>query len=404
METMYDLGIIGAGVAGAFAAHRVIEKHPKIKSIIFDIGAKPGKRRRRQLEGWLGSLTTGDGKIYPGNLTSFLNVVDGRTGKAIHHWVWDVMSQANPMKIIKDSLPSQQLQKKIKEHGYAIKVNDYVQWRPDSIHTLSKVITEKIQDLDHLMYSFNNEVYSLSKKKNGFVIHSESGDYFCKKIIICVGRSGWRWVNKLYKDFGLISGDDYARFGVRAEISSQHMKEFNKSHCVLNKKDLTIGPFCWNGTVIPEDHADLVLSSFRSNEERWKTDKVSFSIISSRHFPNEGIYQSDRLAKLAFLLFNDRVSKEKIKVFLKNKSQLSLLKEYDWLISVFEELDSIIPNFTTKGYYYVPNIIPAASDIKVGKNLETEIDGMWVAGESAGLQGILSAAMSGAMAVEGAMK
>ena len=49
----YDVGIIGAGVAGAFAALRISQNNPGTKTIIFDFGRPPGKRRR-QLEGWFG--------------------------------------------------------------------------------------------------------------------------------------------------------------------------------------------------------------------------------------------------------------------------------------------------------------------------------------------------------------
>lgn len=40
---VFDVGIVGAGVAGAFAALRVAERHKKTKAILFDIGRPPGK-------------------------------------------------------------------------------------------------------------------------------------------------------------------------------------------------------------------------------------------------------------------------------------------------------------------------------------------------------------------------
>jgi hypothetical protein len=406
----YDIGVIGAGVAGAFAALRITQ-HSDASAIVFDLGRPPGKRRR-QLEGWLGCFPSSDGKLYTGDLDRVLNVVDGRKARPAHKWAMEVFGKANPMKHIKDSLPNAAMQKRIKESGFDIQTNDHIQWKPDSIHQLSRVISEETELSKKLDFSFDNEVHKIIKKKSLFHIYTADGEYVCKKLILCVGRSGWRWANKLYKDLGMVVHDDYARFGIRIEIAGQYIKELNKSHCTLSAdkngdfdEGLEVGPFSWNGTVIPEDHADLVISSFRSNEDRWKSDKVSFSLTSSRYFDGAGCHQTDRLGKLAFILFNDRVSRERIKMILKGHSELCLLQEYQsWLPQAIERLDKIIPNLSTRGYYYAPNIIPMASPIRLGSNLESEVDGLFVAGESAGLRGILSAAITGCVAADSACK
>lgn len=399
----YDVGIIGAGVAGAFAALRISQNNPATKTIIFDFGRPPGKRRR-QLEGWFGCFPAGDGKIYPNDLEKVLDLVDGRKARHANKWVFDVMSQANPMKLVKDTLPSAAIQKKIQHANFTLQANDYYQWKPESIHQLSKIISEEIEKPGNVDFSFDNEVHKISKKKGYFQVSSASGEYICKRLLLCVGRSGWRWTTKQFKDLEICNNDDYAVFGVRVELSSQYLKEFNRSHCTLTRKDLEVGPFSWFGTIIPEDHADLVISNFRSNEDRWKSDKVSFSLLSPRFFKNEGCYQTDRLGKLAFLLFNDRVSKEKIKILLKNESQLCYLPEYSWLKKSLEELDTIVPNLLARGYMHVPNISPLPAKIKLATNLESEVDGLFVAGESAGVKGIASAAIMGCVAADSVCK
>lgn len=399
----YDIGIIGAGVAGVFAALRISQCNPSIKTIIFDFGRPPGKRRR-QLEGWFGCFPAGDGKIYPGDLDNVLTLVDGRKARHANKWVFDTLAQANYMKLVKDTLPHATTQKRIHQANFIIKTNDYYQWKPESIHHLSKIISEDIEKAGNTDFSFDNEVQNISQKKGYFQVSTVDGEYICKRLIMCVGRSGWRWVTKQYKDLEICSNDDYATLGVRLEMSAHHLKDFNKSHCTLSRADLEVGPFSWFGTIIPEDHADLVISNFRSNEDRWKSDKVSFSLLSPRFFKNEGCYQTDRLGKLAFLLFNDRVSKERIRIFLKNESQLCYLPEYSWLKKVLEELDTIIPNILSRGYLHVPNISPMAARINLGTNLESEIEGLFVAGESAGIKGIAAAAIMGCVAGDSACK
>lgn len=399
----YDTAIVGAGVAGAFASLRIAQKYPNSKTILFELGKSPGKRRRF-LEGFLGCFPNSDGKLYLNDVDRVSEVVDGRKVNAASKYVFEILNSIQKLKIVKDTLPKQNIQKKIAELGFEIETNDYAQWKPEQIHQLSKLIAEEVEEGGNVQFSFDNEVHKIIKKKNAFHITTASGDFICKNLILCVGRAGWRWATTLYKELGITVNDDIARYGVRVEISAQHMKEFNKSHCSFYRDDLEVGPLSWNGTVIPEDHADLVISAFRSNEERWKSDKVSFSVLSPRSFPENGSYQADRLGKLAFLLFNDRVSKERIKTLIKEDSQLNLLPEYSWLKDALGELDTLIPNLLNRGYFHVPDILPMASQINLGSNLESEVEGLYVCGESANIKGLLSAAITGCIAADSACK
>jgi uncharacterized FAD-dependent dehydrogenase len=51
---------------------------------------------------------------------------------------------------------------------------------------------------------------------------------------------------------------------------------------------------------------------------------------------------------------------------------------------------------------HIPHIQPLAPKINLGNNLESDLRGMYVAGESARIPGILGAAVSGAIAVNNA--
>jgi uncharacterized FAD-dependent dehydrogenase len=401
----HDIAIIGGGIAGAFAALKAAESHKGADVVLFELG-KTVAKRRRQLESWLGCFPTSDGKLYLNDLSQILDIVDGRKAKYANTWTMKQFESVIKSKIIKDKLPSSAIQKKIKSHNFEIITNDYIQWKPESIHNLSREVFEKIETAGNVTFSFDNEVTKITKQKKGFTITTaEDGDIFARKIILCVGRSGWRWANNLYKEFGLTIADDIASFGVFLECTANNLKEFNKSHCKLIRSDMEIGPFSWAGSLIPEDHADLVISAFRSNEDRWKTDKVMFSLIGNQRVKEgNGVYETDRLAKLAFLLFNDRIGKEKIKTILKKESPLSQLKEYDWLIEAITEVNEMIPNLISKGSYHSPNIAPYASRIRLDTNLETEVEDMYVAGESACIKGILGAAISGAIAMDSACK
>jgi Uncharacterized FAD-dependent dehydrogenases len=407
--TIFDVGIVGAGVAGAFATLKIAKDHKNAKVVVFDLG-RPPMKRRRQLEGWLGCLPNSDGKLYSSDLDKVADIIGVRKAKSSHTWFNKLLANVGDFELTKDRSPNVSLEKKLNKIGYNVSLNNYVQIFPKDIHALSKYMSESLEDNKNLTFSFDNEVKKIYKQKNIFTVQTENEEhkvqeFKCKKLIIAVGRSGWRWAKELYSNFGIVDNNDVAKFGIRIELNAAVMKDLNKSSCSLIKgEDIEIGPFSWFGTVIPEDHVDMAISAFRSNENRWKTDKVSFSLIGNRPYPENGFEQTDRLAKLTFVLSNDRIIKERVSHILTGKSKISIIPEYDWLKPVIAELSTVIPEITAKAYFHVPTISPIAPKINIGTNLETEISGMFVAGESAGVHGILAAACMGIAAADNACK
>lgn len=402
--TNFDVGIIGAGVAGAFATLKMAKDHKNVKTIVFDLG-RPPMKRRRQLEGWLGCLPNSDGKLYLNDLNRVTDLVGLRKSKAAYNWFDKILANVDDFKVTKDRSPNVAVEKRLKKIGYDLSLNDYIQIFPKDIHALSKFMSESIEGHTNITYSFDNEVKGVTIQKNMFLVETEGQVYKCKKLIIAVGRSGWRWAKDLYAKLGIIDNNDVAKFGIRIEMNAPLMKEFNKSNCSMAKgTDIEIGPLSWFGTVIPEDHVDVAISAFRSNENRWKSDKVSFTLIGNRPFPETGFEQTDRIGKLTFVLSNDRIIKEKVAHILTGKSKISIIPEYDWLRETLGELSTAIPEIATKAYYHVPTITPMAPKINIGSNLETEINGMFVVGESAGVHGILAAATMGIIACDNVCK
>jgi uncharacterized FAD-dependent dehydrogenase len=67
-------------------------------------------------------------------------------------------------------------------------------------------------------------------------------------------------------------------------------------------------------------------------------------------------------------------------------------------------VEPIFPNLIGRGYIHIPEIDTISSVIRIGSNLETEVNGLYVAGESAGIKGIGAAGISGAIAAESAAR
>lgn len=401
---VFDICIVGAGVAGLFAAYRLSEKKKKQKVIIVEVGRAAAKRRL-QMTGYFGLLMNSDGKFYSNDIKNTASLIGIKKSKSLSKYVKSIIKQVSDCKNIKDTTPSKSMLKKIKKSGFKIQTNDLFQLYPKDIHALSRIIASKIEAAGYTSaMSFDNEALTITKQKNIFTIQTEKGEIQAKKVIFCVGRSGWRWAQEVFTNFGLVEEDDYARFGIRIEMPSHILKDFNGSNCKLYKPDVEIGPLSWSGCVVPEDHINMAIASFRSNEERWETDKVSFQLIANVRYPNEGCKQTQRIGELTWILANERIAKERISAILNKKSRVSIMSEYNWLSKYIKDLSAIIPEVMTKAYFHIPTIIPLPPGINIGTNLETELDNFYVAGETAGVMGLYAAAIMGCAAADAVSK
>lgn len=402
-NTVYDIGIVGAGMAGIFAAHRILEKKKELKTILFDIG-RPPLKRRLQMFGFGGLFPNSDGKLYLSDTKKISNIVSDKKAKNAYQWVASILSSkicmANDFNIVKDNGPSKILKNKINKE-YQITTNSYVQLFSQHIHTLLKNFADEFEN--KIEFAFDTEIIDISKNKNIFHILSNEKEYKCKRIIIATGRSGWRWASNIFNKFDLIEDNSTANYGICIEMPAENLKDLNRSTCSIYNNKINVGPFHWNGTIIPEDHYDMAIASFRGNEDRWKTDKVSFNFIGKIKC-NNGVEETNRIGKLTFLLANDRISKEKITSILNKKSKiLSILPEYDWIVKDIKDFSKIMPEIN-KGYFYAPVLFPFPPTILLGTNLSTKIPGMFVAGDNIGISGLLCAAETGMIAADGAMR
>ncbi len=399
----YDVIIAGGGVAGVFAAYR-ISQQKGIKACLIEFGRPPGKRRK-QLEGWLGCFPTGNSRLYEYDVSKVNLLAGERATTKSYTEVADVLSKYGSLKPIKNRVPNNSVVNKIVGQGYHINYLPYAQWKPENVHALSKGIAEHIEEKGNVDFEFDNEIKCIHRAPNKFIVETENGVFVCKRLILCVGRSGWRLAKNVFKDFGIIESDDVAQFGFMAEVPAGGLKDWNGCCCELNTDDMSIGPLSWYGTVIPEDHVDLVISSWRSNEDRWASEKVAFSVRMKQNWPNLGSAQTERLGKLAFVLCDNRVGRIKVSDYLNGHHDLSLIPEYGWFKDKMREIGNVFPNFLTKGYINIPDISLVIPKIKIKKNLSaTSLSNLFVAGENAGVTGLVSACLTGYIAGGNACK
>ena len=403
MSEIYDIAVIGSGVAGSFAAMKIAHSHKALKVLIIEAG-RPSRKRRSQMSGYLGLMPNTDGRLYMPDLSFVESLTTKSKTKIAFDWFKSNTEEVINFDIIKDKSPSISAEKRVKKSGFEVKLNDHIQLFPAEIHNLSKFISDQVTKKENIRSIYDTEVSAISKERGHFLITADEETYKCKRLLVSIGRSGWRQASSLFQQLGIVENNDFAEIGIRIEMSESSMKEFNHSHCSIVKDDITIGPLSWGGTVIPEDHYDMVISSFRGNESRWKSNKVSFNLLSKQLFKDAGVEQANRIGQLTFILTNDRIAREKVSTILAHKSKLSIMPEYNWLINAIEQVSGFIPELKNKAYCHFPTLVPRVSKVKLGTNLSTDMEGLYVAGESARVPGILGAIVSGIIAGESIIK
>lgn len=383
-----DIAIIGCGVAGACAAYSL--RHTKKTVALIDVG-RPPLKRRRQMEGWLGLLPSSDGKLFLNDLKHCNFDKDIAFGK-----VQELLNQVSDFKVFESKKINNEFIKTAKSNNFSIDYLNWMQMYPKDIHSLSKLMNVEIENLENFYHYFDLEVSDVFHENGTFSIDCGEKVIKAKKVIIALGRSGWRLSHHIFNKFGLITDNTEARLGIKIETQSDNLKEFKKSILTLTNADenIMLGPFMSNGTVIPEDHIEMAQAAFRSNEPRWQSSFTTFDLIKTIKV-EKACETVDRLSKLTWILGNDRIIKEPTITILNKKSKLFILDEYKFLTNELLKINSLFPEILEKSYYYAPLIMAEPGKIELNEHLETTVPGMYCIGESARIPGLLGAMISG---------
>lgn len=392
MIRKYDVAVIGAGLAGLFTCYNILKNKPKTKIALIDIG-KQFLKRRSQMIGALGILPNSDGKLYISDiakverLTSKKDFVNKNANESLEF----INSIINISPTYTNKLDDKFLDK---TKDYNLTYNDYYQLYPGDVHKLTKYFSEKLSEYKNVNFIFDTEVFDIFKKDDFYYIESDLDKHiYSKNIVLACGRSGWRWTKEVFKELD-IKYEDYCYYGFQVEIAKDFVKYLNESCFTLESDELRIGSFNWNGSTIPEDHIDFINASFRSNEDRWKSDKLLFPVIIKDKTNNSA--EAERIAKLQYILSNDRLSKEKVIAILSNRSKIIDLKEYKKYKEVINTISNIIPEVEDRAWIVYPHIDtcsikPETNDYFMAK------DNFYLAGETLGISGFLSAITTGSI-------
>lgn len=261
----------------------------------------------------------------------------------------------------------------------------------------------------------------------------DGAEEHCKYLIAAPGREGSDWFSHVAADLGLETANNPVDIGVRVEVPAVITDEIAakvwepKIHYYSKAFDDLVRTFCVcpRGEVVTENSGGLVTVNGHSWSDK-RTNSTNFALLVSKTFTEpfkEPIAYGRYIASLANMLgggvlvqrlgdlwegrrsTEKRLAKSMVERTLQaaTPGDLTLVLPYRHvrnLLEMLEALDRLIPGIWSKDtLLYGVEVKFYSSRIKVGPGMETGIEGLFAAGDGAGItRSLAQASASGVQA------
>ena len=263
-------------------------------------------------------------------------------------------------------------------------------------------------------------------------VRTQNDEYLADKVVLAVGRDGAKWLSDVCTSNGIKMTNNQVDVGVRVETNDIIMEEINRTlyegkFVYKSSVGTTVRTFCSNpsGHVVVENHSGIMLANGHAyHDPSLGSKNTNFALLVSHKFsdpfdkPNEYAYEVSRLANqlsmgsVIIQKYGDikkgrrssakRISEGFVNPTLKEAvpGDLGLVLPYNTMISIIEmieALDHVTPGIASDHtlFYGVEAKFYSARP-EVNDKFETKINGLYVAGDGAGLtRGLAQAEANG---------
>ena len=446
--------IIGAGPAGLFAAKEIAERS-KLKTLIVDQGRDVEERLCPATMykacnkcspcsimcgvGGAGTLSSGLLNLRPdigGNLGQLLD--SDKEAWSLVKYVDDVfLENGAPQKVFDCS---QKEAEDLKRMAAAVDVQFIpIPQRHIGTDNAPKVIQNLENKLKTLGISFllKKKIININK---GVLTLDNGSEIKCSYILAAPGRSGANWLANEAKRLKIPTNYQPIDIGVRVEVPAIIMDPVinisrdPKFHIYPDKYDDFVRTFCVNhqGYVVQEVYEDFIGVNGHSMRDQL-SENSNFALLVRVRLtePLEDTTAYGRnialqtttlgggkpiLQRLGDLKRGhrstwDRINRGNLRPTLLNVTpgDVSMALSHRLLtdlIEGLEKLDHVMPGVSSNStLIYAPEIKFSANRVCTNKDLETDIENLFVAGDGAGLsRGLVTAAATGVIAARGILK
>ncbi|MCX7828518.1 MAG: FAD-dependent oxidoreductase [Thermanaerothrix sp.] len=457
----YDVILVGAGPAGIFAARELVKAGKRVALV--DKGRdiqkrhcplKEGKSRLcvhctpcNVVCGWGGAGAYSDGKLtltpeFGGNLEGYcgreelVRLIAEVDRVYVEHGASQELFSPN------ESLAASVMDRARRSGLQVIPATIRHMGTDRSKDILSSVMRELEGKADIIL---NKSVKSVSVKDGEVqgVVLSDDTKMEAKMVMLAPGREGAPWMEETVRSLGLSIESLPVDIGVRVEIPAAWAKEitdqFYEIKAVLDTPtfDDKVRTFCMcpNGEVTTEyqtHHGILTVNGHSNRDPDKRTENTNFAILVSTQFTkpfNDPNGYGSHIARLANMLggtvlvqrlgdlkrgrrsTHDRIARGLVRPTLTTAEpgDLSFVLPYRHLkgiMEMIEALDSLMPGINgNHTLLYGVEVKFYSLKLGLSKYLETNIKGLYAAGDGAGVtRGVIQASASGIWAARGMLQ
>lgn len=279
---------------------------------------------------------------------------------------------------------------------------------------------------DKIDIRFNCHADTLTANGDGtYTVKTEQGDYTSDKIIVSVGRSGSKWIERVCSELNIETFSNRVDIGVRVELPAvvfSHLtSELYESKIVYRteKFEDRVRTFCMNpnGYVVNENTNGIVTVNGHSfDSPELQSDNTNFALLVAKHFSEpfkDSNGYGESIARLSNMLgggvivqrFGDlmrgrrsneaRIAESTVRPTLQaTPGDLSLVlpkRILDGIIEMIFALDKIAPGTANDDtLLYGVEVKFYNMEVAIDDNLETCFKGLYVIGDGSGVTHSLS--------------
>lgn len=449
----YDIIIVGAGPCGIFTALEIKKHNPNKKILMLEKGNPIEKRicpkRRRGVcahckpcnitTGFAGAGAYSDGKLslspdVGGNLPEYLGYE--KTQELIDYVdnIYLKFGADTTIYGIDKEKEIEEIRKKAIRSNLKLVECPIRHMGTEEGYAIYTRIEKYLKEIE-VNLSFKNPVKDIILDENrnikGVIADKE---YYSDQVVIAVGRDGSDWLKDLCikHDINTETGD--VDIGVRVETRNEIMEELNNA--MYESKliyytptfDDKVRTFCTNpsGEVSTEyyDGNLAVVNGHSYKSESLKSENTNFALLVTKHFTkpfNSPIEYGMHIAKLGNMLSGNKVLIQRYGDFKRGRrtnderlyrnniiptlkdavpGDLSLVLPYRIMKDVDEmliALDNVAPGLASdETLLYGVEVKFYSNKVITNNNFETNIKGLYVGGDGAGItRGLMQASVNG---------
>ena len=442
----FDVIVVGAGPAGLFACYELLKEKKGIKIALIDMGKRMEKRSPEEvMSGFGGAGTFSDGKLHYTALLSHEKAFHLTTRRKYQKILDYVDTIFTSFGVDSEYYPSNN--KELEELVTEAHVNDVELVVRKTRHVGTDKLKEVMKSFQkHLLdnkveFMDETEVTDIIVEK-GRIKGVQVGEkkILGKKVLLAPGRVSARWLQNLMDKHKLKYIYDKVEVGVRVEFPSQIMKRQAEVLYEIVYRVRTdtyhdiVRTFCScpNGMVSIEKYDGYVCVNGYSNSDH-DSPNSNFAFLCEVNL-TEPVENSIAYAKsiaevastigggkpilqtLEDLRYGRRTTESRLEKSFVTPSleefttgDISMALPYRIVVNIIEglkTLDTVMPGINGGStLLYAPEVKFRSSKIETNKHLETQVKGLYVAGDGAGLSGsITGAAVTGIMATRGMLE